>query len=128
MSLLELGSTNRVYNCPACSETMNTSLSACPACGTGIDPVAAGKAADAQQTASEAWSSANATKITAEALGAGFIVLTGAMIRAGATTGGGDPHSSTHLPVVLWWLFAVGSAVIMIQVLSWFIRFKAIDH
>jgi 4-hydroxybenzoate polyprenyltransferase len=73
MSLLQ--GAVRVFECPSCKETINTSISRCPYCSTEIDPQAADAAAGLTSRVSQACNDASYIRIVAGCL-VGFFLLT----------------------------------------------------
>lgn len=64
----------KVFPCPNCRETINTSMQQCSFCGTPIDPAAAEESADLTSRISAAVSDASYLRIALGLLG-GFLVV-----------------------------------------------------
>jgi hypothetical protein len=73
MSLLQ-GSGVRVFECPNCRQTINTSLTQCPYCSAPVDAQAAEAAAEVTSKVSQACSDASYVRILAGSL-IGFWLL-----------------------------------------------------
>ncbi len=73
MSLLQNDSV-RVFECPSCRQTINTSLRQCPYCSAAVDPRAAEAAAELTSKVSQACNDASYVRILAGSL-VGFFLL-----------------------------------------------------
>ena len=63
-----------VFDCPSCSQTINTSMTQCPYCSAAIDPSAAQAAAELTSKISSACSDASYVRIVAGSLLAFFVL------------------------------------------------------
>ena len=71
---LSLSSTVAVLPCPACKQTINTSMQICPFCSATIDHAAAPASAEVFARVNQAISDAGYLKVMAGAIGAFFLV------------------------------------------------------
>jgi len=71
---LSLSSTVAVLPCPACNQTINTSMQTCPFCSASIDHAAATASAEVFARVNQACSDASYLMIMAGAIGAFFFV------------------------------------------------------
>ena len=67
----------RVFECPGCGQTINTSMTQCPYCSAAVDPVAAVVAAELTSKVSQACSDASYLRNTAAVA---FLLSLGALI------------------------------------------------
>lgn len=70
---LSLSSTVAVLPCPACKQTINTSMQTCPFCSAPIDHAAAAASAEVFARVNQAISDAGFLKVMAGAIGAFFL-------------------------------------------------------
>jgi hypothetical protein len=101
-------STARVFECPKCRETINTSVSQCPFCSAPIEPAVADAAAEFMSRVNQACSDASYLRIMG-GLMVTFAVLTG-----------------LHLPLVGYVFFFLLFAV-PVMAIRWQVRFRGIQ-
>jgi hypothetical protein len=75
MSSLSLAPTIEIFPCPTCSQTINTSMTTCPFCGTPVDTTAAASAADNFARVNRSISDASYLKIMAGCAVTFFVVM-----------------------------------------------------
>jgi hypothetical protein len=74
MTLLQIDNV-RVFECPNCRETINTSVSRCPYCSSTIDQNAASAAAELTSRVSQACSDASYIRILAGSIVAAWLLI-----------------------------------------------------
>ena len=98
----------RVFECPNCKETINTSVDKCPFCSAAVDPSAAQAAAEHMARVNQAFSDADYLRIMAGMMAAFFAA------------------SLLGVPLAVygyWFLFIA----IPVQAIRWRIRFGGIQ-
>ncbi|HSY02105.1 MAG TPA: hypothetical protein VK819_08115 [Acidobacteriaceae bacterium] len=65
----------RVFECPSCGQTINTSMAQCPYCSAAVDPVAAVVAAELTSKVSQACSDASYVRIVAGTIVVFFLLF-----------------------------------------------------
>jgi len=65
----------RVFECPGCGQTINTSMTQCPYCSAAVDPVAAVVAAELTSKVSQACSDARYVRIVAGTIVVFFLLF-----------------------------------------------------
>jgi hypothetical protein len=103
---LSLGSTVAVLPCPACKQTINTSMQTCPFCSAAIDPATASASAEAFARVNQACSDAGYLKVMAGAIGGCFLI--GLLPLVG------------FLGNLGFWILAVATPAMVIR---WFVKF-----
>lgn len=103
---LSLSPTVSVLPCPACNQTINTSMQACPFCSFPLDHAAATASAEVFARINQACSDASYLKIMAGAIGTFFLI--------------GFLPFLGFLGNLGFWFLAVATPVMVIR---WFVKF-----
>jgi hypothetical protein len=104
MSTLSFSPTIKVFPCPNCRETINTSMQQCSFCGTPIDSAAAEASAEFTSRVSAAVSDASYLSILAFALISFFVMLFIPFIGLAGGLGIWFLRIAIPVMVVRWWV------------------------
>jgi hypothetical protein len=101
---LSLSSEVRVFPCPNCRETINTSVQNCPFCGTPIDHAAAEQSAAATSKISQACSDASYLKVMAWSLLTFFVLVLFPFLGLVGLVGFWFLRIAIPVMVIRWWI------------------------
>jgi len=94
----------QVFDCPACGQTINTSMSQCPYCSAAIDPSAALAAAELTSKISSACSDASYVRIVAGSLLAFFVLSIVPFLGALGVVGSYVLMVLVPIMAIRWWV------------------------
>jgi hypothetical protein len=101
---LSFASDIKVFPCPNCRETINTSMTECPYCRTAIDAAAASRAAEETSKISQACSDASYLRIMAWALLTFFGLMFVPLLNLLGVAGLWFLRFAIPFMVIRWWI------------------------